>query len=332
MTSESRNLEFDFVSLVVCLSFVEGANLEGVLLEFQSVLEGVSEDYEIIIVADKVDAINRKQIEALLTSINSIRFIESIGDLSESESFEFGFRLAIGDYVLYLRPDQDESSLIPEILKVAKETGKVVVGVDGNPRETVAYRILRPSLRLIERPLDYHLPRRATSIRCFSRRQLNSYFGMVNSSDQAFFKVHQISEGYHAFSYKTKGSHRKALLPKLFEVASLTVNNSTKPLRFASLLGVFGSFAAFIFACYSFLSHFMTTNIVSGWSSLVVIVSFLFFVLFLILVLVGEYLGRIIRDLNAKDRLSGLKESHSKIMTVEDRLNVLDFKAHGEDD
>ncbi|CAN0571406.1 unnamed protein product, partial [Ectocarpus sp. 12 AP-2014] len=316
-------IEDEFVSVIVCASYLNEKSGHSSLGDLSSALHERSfSDFEIIIIADKPLLFSRAQVEEFLSSYDSIRYIDSISELTEAEAVELGLKLSIGDYVVYMHPE--DVSIIGDLVYTAKKYGKVVVGVENNPDETVFYRLFRPLFKLVEGSVGYHLPRRATSLRCFSRHQVNAYTSILNSADQVFLRIDQIADGYTAFRYRKSEGVKKRLFSKLQEAASLLVNNSTKPLRFASLLGVLGSFSAFIFACYSFLSHFMKNEVVSGWSSLVVIVSFLFFILFLILVLIGEYLARILHDLKGNDRSGGLKEFHSKVMLSGDRINVFD--------
>ena len=74
---------------------------------------------------------------------------------------------------------------------------------------------------------------------------------------------------------------------------------SNFPMRFSfylSLISIIIFISLSFFAIYSFL----TTNVVRGWTSLFLVISFFNTIIFLILGIMGEYVGRIY--LNSKNK------------------------------
>ena len=72
------------------------------------------------------------------------------------------------------------------------------------------------------------------------------------------------------------------------------------PLRLAILLGIVTSVIAFGGIFYALYSKFFTNKVVPGWASSVSILSFLFGVLFILLGLIGEYIGRILIEVKQR--------------------------------
>ena len=88
---------------------------------------------------------------------------------------------------------------------------------------------------------------------------------------------------------------------KLFDYAIEGIVSFTyMPLRFASIVGVSVSFAAFIYLFYVVLDALIYGNPVSGYASLVSIVLFLGGIQLLFLGVIGEYLGRVFYELKAR--------------------------------
>jgi dolichol-phosphate mannosyltransferase len=65
------------------------------------------------------------------------------------------------------------------------------------------------------------------------------------------------------------------------------------PIRLASIVGVFLGLSSIGLAIYYVCRKFIYQNIVPGWTSLVVLILFLFGINFIFLGIIGEYLGRI---------------------------------------
>lgn len=65
------------------------------------------------------------------------------------------------------------------------------------------------------------------------------------------------------------------------------------PIRLASMIGMTVGFISFVFGIYLIIRRLLFENIATGWTSTIVIISFLFGLNFFFLGIIGEYLGRI---------------------------------------
>jgi dolichol-phosphate mannosyltransferase len=72
------------------------------------------------------------------------------------------------------------------------------------------------------------------------------------------------------------------------------------PLRLAILIGIVTSVIAFGGIFYALYSKLFTNSVVPGWASSVSILSFLFGVMFILLGLIGEYIGRILIEVKQR--------------------------------
>jgi dolichol-phosphate mannosyltransferase len=77
---------------------------------------------------------------------------------------------------------------------------------------------------------------------------------------------------------------------------------SIVPLRLAIILGAITSFIAFAEIIYAISVKVFTDSAVPGWASAISIVSFLFGILFILLGIVGEYIGRILVEVRQRPR------------------------------
>jgi hypothetical protein len=98
--------------------------------------------------------------------------------------------------------------------------------------------------------------------------------------------------------------------------------NSLKPLRFIGVLGLFASFCAFLFALYSIIVNLVKAHVQEGWTTQVLFTSAMFFFLFLVLSVLGEYVARLIDESNTGSDYDVLAEKHSATMIDPERRNV----------
>jgi hypothetical protein len=282
------------------------------------------EDYEILIVENMQGVVNSRDLSETLATVQSIRYIELAFDIPEYDALELALKCCIGDYVVYLNPMQDNVEEIAPIVSLCKAKNCVVVGVAAQSSETIGYKLARPIFSMIAGILNYNLPKGATTLRCISRAVVNVATMSRSRTQQIFLRISDSGFEYEIYRYSTLTGDVKRFAPRFIEALNLLVHNSTKPLRLVSLLGFLGSIFSFLFSIYSFVSHFLLNNVISGWSSIVVIMSFLFMILFFILIFLGEYLLRILSEKSGHDKFAVIGEKTSSVMLGENRFNVID--------
>ena len=73
---------------------------------------------------------------------------------------------------------------------------------------------------------------------------------------------------------------------------------SVKPLRIATVIGIFCSLSGFVYGIYMIINKIINPNIPLGYSSLVVLLLFIGGLLLMMLGIIGEYIGRIYISIN----------------------------------
>lgn len=235
-----------------------------------------------------------------------------------------GLENSIGDFAIIINPQQDPIDVIVPMVEKCSQEGFIVIGVANNIKSSLGYKIIRPLIKFVIEEIQYHIPRNATTLRCLSRNAINSATKARSYHHQIFIRIAQCGIKSFAFEYEVKNPSikKKKIIASAKNALRLLIINSTKPLRWMSTLGIFGSFFAFIFACYSFLMKLINHNIADGWSSTVILISMLFMLLFIIMTFFGEYLGRILNDSSKHEQYWILNEFHSSVMVNQNRQNV----------
>jgi dolichol-phosphate mannosyltransferase len=80
------------------------------------------------------------------------------------------------------------------------------------------------------------------------------------------------------------------------------ISFSIIPLRLGIIIGFVTSGIAFLFLVHAVYEKLFSDTTMPGWASAVSITSFLFGILFIMLGIVGEYIGRILTEVRARPR------------------------------
>lgn len=299
--------------------------VENFLKEASQTLSELCSDYEIILVDQNSQDRSRVIVESLLSQINSIRLMGLSKRIDKDIALAAGLENAIGDFVILIDIRHDPVNIIPQAVQQCFKGNDIIIGVAKNP-QTLCYRIIRPCINwILKRLLNYTLPQNATEFRCLSRRATNAVTRTGRFRHSLFIKISQTGYSSSSIKYITKSSSiKRSISEGVPKAMRMLIYNSSKPLRWISILGCAGSFMASVFALYSLIIHFVKNQVAEGWTTLVLFMSSLFFMLFIVLSIFGEYLGRLLDGIHSPYEYDILFEKHSSVMQETNRYNVLD--------
>ena len=218
-----------------------------------------------------------------------------------------GMECAAGDAVVLIDADlQDPPEVIPEMLARWRQGADIAYGQrterDGETwfkrwTAVVFYRFLN-RLANISIPLD------TGDFRLMDRKAANAFLAMPERDRFARAMMAWTGFRQEPVHYRraaraageTKYPFRKMLSLAIDGIVSF----SFAPLRLATWLGVFACGLASAGIIYIFFVHVFTELSISGWMSLLVAILFLGGVQFVVLGILGEYLGRIYGEVKGR--------------------------------
>jgi dolichol-phosphate mannosyltransferase len=110
-------------------------------------------------------------------------------------------------------------------------------------------------------------------------------------------------------------------LKKMINLAWTGITSfSIVPLRIGIFIGIFTSLISFGELVYAVFIKMFTNSVIPGWASAVSIISFLFGVLFILVGLLGEYLGRILLEVKRRPRFLITKQIGIKDPITDDMI------------
>lgn len=314
-----------FVS-VVFVQDQPSETIERTLYSIQCDLDLHYSDYEIVIIG--MENVYTQKVEKSLQNIPSLRFIQLSSRVQFDVAWAVALENAIGDFVVMFDPSVDPIQAISETVTMCKSGFDVVVGVASQSR-TLGYKLTRSMVGSILKLIDYSLPQNATGLRCLSRRAVNSVTSTGRFQHQLSMRIQKTGYPHTIYRYElmSKGfsccQAPRSLLAGVHDLLRLVVFNSSRPLRWMSGVGLFGSFSAFIFAVYSLIVHLISGHVVEGWTTTILFMSSLFMIQFIMMAFFGEYLGRLLYDRGDQADYSVVFERNSTVMVNQDRVNVL---------
>lgn len=318
-----------FVSVVAPL-YNQARIIESFTDDLLAVLQHTYTNFEVLLIDDGSTDTTPTLVSQLLKRHPFIRYIRLSRHFGQEVAISAGLDSVIGDYVVVMLPETDPPDLIPTIVDMARKESAIVHGVRRKRSDEPFWISLGASLFYwyCDRVLQLNLPRNSTTYCVLNRQAVNAIIRIKDSS-----RYLRVFSGYVGFSRQSfvydelrrgGGPAPRRLLPSLNLAIDIIVTNSTHPLRFVSLLGVFASMLNLLYMLYVVAIFLYRRDVAEGWTTTSLQNAGMFFFLCLILAVISEYIGRILAE--ARDRpLYYVLEEHNSSMMVEDqdRRNVV---------
>jgi polyisoprenyl-phosphate glycosyltransferase len=270
-------------------------------------LESLEVTWEVIFIDDGSTDRSVELLRALAADEPRYKLIILSRNFGHQIAVTAGMDHAEGEAVVIIDADlQDPPELIRDMLAKWREGYDVVYAVrtkregDGLFKRATAavfYRTMRLLVGL-EIPVDtgdFRLTSRRVVLALRALRETHRFVrGFVVWVGFRHVAVQFVRAG--RFAGTTKYPLRKMLR---FAIDGIT-SFSTVPLRLASLFGALSGFAALAIALWSMWVHFFVKAVVPGWTSILLAVSLVSAAQFLMIGILGEYVGRIYEEVKRR--------------------------------
>ncbi len=314
-----------FVSVVTVLDGTE-SSVAAFSRETADILRRSFNDYELVLVSQWAGQDATCQLEPLLREIPGVRLIQLANPVSKDVAWAAAMENAIGDFVVLMSIDRDPPDIIVPAVAQSRAGSDVVIGVDSAASGALYGALSGIFHAVVAQWVRYEIPQGATTFRVLSRRAVNAITRTGRFRHVFFVRVSSTGYGASTFAYKTVWRTgvraRKSVRSGLRDAINMLVFNTTAPLRLMSAMGIIGSFLSAMYAVYSIAIRILKKDVVEGWTSLSLVISGLFFVLFTMLFFFGEYLSRLLDEQSDRQDYDVVYEKHSSLMLDEERYNV----------
>jgi hypothetical protein len=306
----------------------QSIDIEEILLEATSCLNNFVDDYEIIIVDNASDDDSISVLKAL-TGENKLANLQVYALTKEVDSDTaswVGLENALGDFVAVIDPLTDSINFLPEMLNKSVSGVDVVFAENLQKKcQSFAYRVFFAIFNLLYTHFNgINLAKEAPQYRVLSKRVVNF---ILQHPQPAMTYRHLPATGGFArvnlnYSAAPKLVHTKRLGESIDRGMRLLVSTTRAPMRLVTSLSLFGAVANMVYSFYVVAVGFLKTDVAPGWISLSLQQSGMFFLISLVLLVLGEYILHMVSLSNEGPLYHVGQEFNSARMTRREKLNI----------
>lgn len=271
------------------------------------VLDGLGEPYEVLVVDDGSTDATPALLERLRREWPALRVVRLRANSGHQAALSAGLARARGDWVVSIDADlQDPPEAIGPMLQAARSQGAdVVYGVRTDRSSDAVFKRLtaRAFYLLIAAVAGSTGPAQAGDFRLMSRATVDAVNRLPEHNRVLRLVVPAL--GFPSVNHGYRREARAAGRSKypIAKMVRLSVDGLTgfsiAPLRLATWFGLLGGLVAAALLLFA-LGSFVTGHTTPGWTSTFVVVAAVGAVQLLCLGLLGEYVGRMYTQLQAR--------------------------------
>lgn len=261
-------------------------------------LEPITPDFELVLVEDAGGDGSWEEIVILAGRDPRVKGVKLSRNFGQHHAITAGLDHAHGDWVVVMDCDlQDAPEEIEKLYRKAREGFDMVFArriarKDSRGKTLRSYLFGRLMTWLVGSEFDETLANFSIS----SKRAIRAFLE-YQERDRAFYLIMRdigFACAYvnvdHAARFAGTTSYTWGKL--IHFAAQVIVSSSTRPLSLSIQFGVGIAAMSFLYAAYLILRYFLMNIGVVGWTSLTVLISFFFGILFIQLGIIGLYLGK----------------------------------------
>ncbi len=329
------NLQSDvLVSVVSPIQNAEGW-IANYLHDIFALLSAEFKDFEIVLLDNVSSDRTVEIVEQLQQELKNIQLYCLARSIPHESAFVVGLEQAIGDVVITLDVAYDPIAPILEMVQmVYGSTGKgadIIYGLRSDRLERRPFSLYnwlsKAFFRVYRSITKENLPIAASTLRLYTRRALNSF--LDNGDRYSLFPVIGAFSGlrYRTFNYdrinRTGQPISQSYSGAVSRAFRLIFLSSHYPLRLLSITALAGAFLNVIYSIYILLVNLFKSKVAEGWTTLSLQNSVMFFILFLILAVLSEYVARLVMASQNRPFYLVTRESRSLVLIRKNEINVV---------
>ena len=265
-------------------------------------------EHEIIFINDGSKDKTLSILEEIAKQDNNVKIISFSRNFGHQCAVTAGLKYTTGDAIVIIDADlQDPPELIPEMLKLWEQGYEVIYGKRKTRDGESKFKLLTAKMfyQTLNALSDVDIPKDTGDFRLIDKKVVD----VVNSLPEhnKFLRGLMSWVGFNQtpFEYERKerfAGKTKYPLKKMLKLASDgIISFSTKPLKIVGGIGILSIIASFIILIYSILSYiFKWNNLMPGWTSLMVTITFLAGAILISLWMISEYIARIYDEVKGR--------------------------------
>lgn len=321
-----------FLSVVVVVRD-QADSLPATLAEVGDAVSRLVDDYEIVVVDNSSDDGSLAVLKGLTRTdgLANLQVYALTKEVGQDAASWVGIENALGDFTVVLDPGADDIEFLPTMLEAAT-TGADVVFASNEQRQrrSVRYRIASATFNRMYRGFTgIDLAKDAPPYRVLSKRVVN--FVLQHPQPARAYRHLPASGGFSRanlrYSAAPKEPRVKRTRGNVDRSMLMLVSTTRAPMRMVTTLSLFGALANAAYSVYVAAIWLTKPDVEPGWVSLSLQQSGMFFLLSLVLLVLGEYILHVVNQSSEGPMYHVSEEFTSARMLRLEKLNVVEHGA-----
>jgi polyisoprenyl-phosphate glycosyltransferase len=318
-----------FLSVVVVIRN-QSADLERLLSEVASAFSSRVSDYELIVVDNASDDGSVSVLKHLTREQGhpNLQVYALTKEVDGDTASWVGLENALGDFIAVIDPLADDIGFLPDMLDKAVSGADVVFATNAQTAaQSLAYRGTKAVFNgLYKRFNGIHLAKDAPQYRVLGKRVVN--FILQHPQPVMAYRHLPATGGFARvnlnYSAPPLAPRTKNLADGMDRGMRLLVSTTRAPMRMVTALCLFGAVANLFYSVYVVAIGLFKQNVAPGWVSLSLQQSGMFFLISLVLLVLGEYIVNMVSLSNEGPLYHVGQEFTSALITRREKLNIED--------
>jgi polyisoprenyl-phosphate glycosyltransferase len=311
----------------------QGYQLESIIQEASAQLTSLVTDHELIIVDNASDDESISVLKKLTgpTGYPNLQVYALTKEVDGDTASWVGIENALGDFVAVIDPLVDDIAFLPEMLDKAVSGADVVFASNQQkPPQSFAYRAAYTAFNVLYKSFnEIHLAKEAPQYRLLSKRVVN--FILQHPQPTVTYRHLPATGGFARinmeYSAKPLAENTKKLGESIDRGMRLLVSTTQAPMRLVTSLSLFGAAANLLYSVYVIAVGIFKADVTPGWMSVSLQQSGMFFLIMLVLLVLGEYILHMASLSNEGPLYHVGQEFTSARMTHREKLNIEDVSS-----
>ncbi|MNM01325.1 Undecaprenyl-phosphate 4-deoxy-4-formamido-L-arabinose transferase [compost metagenome] len=319
-----------FLSVVIVVRD-QADDLKSLVAEAVAGIAGLVSDYELILVDNASQDGSIAVLKELAGDAGepNLQVYALTKEVDADTASWVGLENALGDFVVVIDPLADDIAFLPQMLDSAV-SGADVVFANNQQKipQSFAYRTAYAVFeRLYHRFNGIRLGTEAPQFRILSKRVVN--FILQHSQPSMTYRHLPATSGFArvnlTYSAAPKAGRPKVLGDSIDRGMRLLASTTRAPMRLVTTLSLFGASANVVYSIYVVAVALFKKDVAPGWVSLSLQQSGMFFLVSLVLLVLGEYILHMVSLSNEGPLYHVAQEFTSARMTRREKLNIEDM-------
>ena len=289
------------ISVIVPMYYEEEVAKE-CYTRLKNVLEKIENyNYEIIFINDGSKDKTLEILKEIAEENKNVKIISFSRNFGHQCAVTAGLRYVTGDAIVIIDADlQDPPELIPEMIKLWEEGNEVIYGKRKSRKGESRFKLLTASMfyKTLNALSDVEIPKDTGDFRLVDRKVVEVINSLPEHNKFLRGLFSWVGFKQKAYEYERKERYAgktKYPLKKMLKLAQDGIFSfSIKPLKIVGAMGILSVLISIMLFVYAVLSYaFDWNNLVPGWTSLMVTMTFIGGMILISLWMIGEYIGRI---------------------------------------